>query len=376
MKRVQFIVLASILTLPGAGWPADSGATSADFLNLGIGPRASAMGDAQVGLADDVFATFWNPAGLAQLETPQAGFVQTQYLQNITEQYLAYAQPTHSAGTFAGSLTYLSAGTFQGYDAAGQPIGNVGANDAAFGLSYGYPLYQDRRYGTLLAGGLNAKWIQERLDNVSARAYAADAGILFVPGKKWGESLNGWKAGLDLRNVGTPMKFDTESFPLPESLTAGFSYTGSWRGESFTLTLDGQQPNDGPRNFGAGIEITTLKILVLRGGYTSSGDLGSGLRIGGGLRFKTLQFDYAFAADGPLGNTNRFGVTFLFGTKPSNALNLAESWYEKGRKEFRQERYTEALADFNKALQIDPSHPQAEAMMEKSYEKLGKTLPE
>lgn len=375
MKRATLLLLMSF-TLPGAGEASSAGTTSADFLNLGIGPRAVAMGEAQVGLADDIFATYWNPAGLAQLENPQAGFVRTQYLQEITEQYLAYAHPTKSLGTFGGSLTYLSAGSFQGFDAAGQGIGSVGVSDAALGLSYACPLYQDRRYGTLLSGGVNGKWIQERLDNVSAKAYAADGGLLFVPGKKWGEALAGWKAGLALRNVGTPMKFDTESFPLPRTLTAGLSYTGSWRGESFTLALDGQQPNDGPRLFGAGMEVLTLKTLVLRAGYTSAGDLGNGLRVGGGLRFKNFQIDYAFAGAGALGNAHRFGMTFFFGRKPQNALALAQSWYEKGRKDFQQERYTEALQDFNKALQIDPSHPQASEMMEKTYEKLGKTLPE
>src|SRR5450631_1540511 len=67
----------------------DPGTTAANFLKLGIGPRAIAMGNAQVGLANDVYATYWNPAGLARLETPEAGFVQNQYLENISEQYLA-----------------------------------------------------------------------------------------------------------------------------------------------------------------------------------------------------------------------------------------------------------------------------------------------
>src|ERR1700690_1513498 len=122
MRARHFIWLFGILALPGTGRGSDAGTTSADFLNLGIGPRAVAMGEAQVGVADDVYAAFWNPAGLAQLETPQAGLVQTQYLQDITEQYLAYAQPTHSLGTFGGSLTYLGSGAYQSYDAAGQSI--------------------------------------------------------------------------------------------------------------------------------------------------------------------------------------------------------------------------------------------------------------
>src|ERR1700683_5045084 len=107
---------------------ANAGTTAADFLQLGAGPRAVAMGEAQVGLADDVYATYWNPAGLAQLRNQEAGFVQTQYLENIQTEYLAYAYPNERLGTFAGSLTYLNVGQFQGFDAVGQPTGNIGAN--------------------------------------------------------------------------------------------------------------------------------------------------------------------------------------------------------------------------------------------------------
>src|SRR5882724_2505151 len=125
MKRL--LLLACLGVGCGSAQAADPGTTSANFLKLGIGPRAIAMGNAQVGLANDVYATYWNPAGLAGLGTPEAGFVQNQYLQNISEQYLAFAYPKTRAGAFAGSLTYLNAGTFPGYDAAGNPIGNVGA---------------------------------------------------------------------------------------------------------------------------------------------------------------------------------------------------------------------------------------------------------
>jgi tetratricopeptide (TPR) repeat protein len=151
---------------------------------------------------------------------------------------------------------------------------------------------------------------------------------------------------------------------------------GKWRGESFTIALDGREPNDGPRTFGVGIEILTLKTFVLRGGYTSGDDLGNGLRVGGGLRFKTFQIDYAFAGEGSLGNVNRLGITFFFGSKPTNTLVLAENWYERGLKDYRQERYTQALVEFNKALEIDSSHPQALDMMNKTYEKLKTTIPE
>src|SRR5438309_11866769 len=99
MKRLAVISLIFLGVGPAAA--SDAGTTAANFLKLGIGPRAIAMGEAQVGLADDVYAAYWNPAGLAQLQSPEAGFVHTEYVQDINEQYAAYAHPHPTLGTFA-----------------------------------------------------------------------------------------------------------------------------------------------------------------------------------------------------------------------------------------------------------------------------------
>jgi hypothetical protein len=368
--RTRTLILILTLMLTGLLRASDPGTTAADFLNLGAGPRAIAMGDAQVGLANDVYSTYWNPAGLSTLRTQEAAFVQTQYLQNISQEYLAYAMPQTRFGSFGASFTYQGYGSFSGYDASGQPTASVGANDMDLGISYSRDLYKDERYGSELSAGVTGKWIREQLDQASANAYAGDFGLLFSPGIRWGESLNGWKAGLALRNVGTAMTFDQESFALPRTLAAGLSYTGNWRDESITVTLDGRQPNSGARSMGAGLEIWTLQSFVLRGGYTTEGDLGSGLRVGAGIRFKTIEVDYAFASEGPLGNTQRFGLTLRFAAPKENPVLLAQHSFERGMHEFNKGRYTESLADFNKTLEVDPTHPQALDMMKRTYEKL------
>lgn len=372
----SFCALCLILVFALPVYAGISGTTAADFLQLGVGPRAVAMGEAQVGLADDVYATYWNPAGLSQLRTQEAGFVQTQYLENIQTEYLAYAYPNERLGTFAGSVTYLNVGQFQGYDAAGQPIGSIGASDAAAAFSYARPLWQNRRLASFLSAGVSGKWIQENLDTVSGRAYAFDGGLLFAPGLAWGEMFKGWRVGLDLRNAGTPLKFDQDSFALPRSLTAGLSWTGLWLGETITLTTDAQQSNDGSSSIGAGAEITTLDILALRAGYTTSEDIGNGVRAGAGLRLKTLQFDYSFSNGGDFGAVHRIGVTFRFTNKPEDPQVKAEVLYLRGVKEYKNGRYTDALVDFNKTLEIDPSHPQALDMMHKTYDQLKAIAPD
>jgi hypothetical protein len=368
-----WVCLFGMSTVPASA--ADIGTRAAEFLKVGIGPRAVAMADAQVGLADDVYAAYWNPAGLAQLQIQEAGFVQNQYLENISEQYAAYAFPHASWGTFAGSFTFLHIGTFQGYDAAGLPSGSVGASDAALTASYARTYFLDRRMGSGLAVGLTAKYIEERLDSVRAGAYAGDLGVLFIPGKKWGDPLDGWKGGIVMRNLGTPLQFDRESFHLPQSIEAGLSYSGVWRNEVFTLTLDGRQPDAGPRSWGSGLELKTLQVLVARAGYTSEGDLG-GLRLGGGIRFKTMQVDYAYAAAGAFGAAHRIGLTLRFGKMPEDPQYTAQRWYEKGMRNYRRQRYTDALVEFNKALEIDPAHPDALKMMQQAYEDIQTQVPE
>jgi hypothetical protein len=50
-------------------------AFAGEFLTLGVGGRALAMGGAQAAIASDATAAYWNPAGLGQLSRPDAMFM-------------------------------------------------------------------------------------------------------------------------------------------------------------------------------------------------------------------------------------------------------------------------------------------------------------
>ena len=47
-----------------------------DFLTLGVGARPLSMGGSFTAIADDSTATYWNPAGLAQLTHAEMTFMQ------------------------------------------------------------------------------------------------------------------------------------------------------------------------------------------------------------------------------------------------------------------------------------------------------------
>ena len=81
---------------------------AASFEDLGAGARAPGMGNAFTALADDVYAIYYNPAGLAQLERPQFSTAYSRFYMGLSDgsdlsiMQLAYAQPLKGgrAGTF------------------------------------------------------------------------------------------------------------------------------------------------------------------------------------------------------------------------------------------------------------------------------------
>jgi len=65
MKRTAFLCVLVLLTvLKPLNGQSEAGAV---FLLISPGARAGGMGEAQVAVANDVYASYWNPAGLAFL---------------------------------------------------------------------------------------------------------------------------------------------------------------------------------------------------------------------------------------------------------------------------------------------------------------------
>jgi len=55
------------------------------FLLISPGARAGGMGEAQVAVADDAYATFWNPAGLAFLKGSEMALMHVNWLPNLAD---------------------------------------------------------------------------------------------------------------------------------------------------------------------------------------------------------------------------------------------------------------------------------------------------
>src|SRR5688572_13884503 len=99
-KFIATLTLTSLLLTVNAQ---AAGTSGAQFLKLGAGARAAAMGDAFCAVSNDVTAAYWNPAGLSQIETPELAVMQNSGLVETQYQYMGLALPREN-GTLAASV--------------------------------------------------------------------------------------------------------------------------------------------------------------------------------------------------------------------------------------------------------------------------------
>lgn len=276
-----------------------AGTTGANFLKIGVGSRAVGMGSAYTGIADDVSAMYWNPAGLSKIKQRQITGMYNSWLEDVTHQYLGYAGPLRKKSVFGIGITYLNVGDITKTDVSGNAnLGTFNSRDIALGLSYA------RIVTTRISIGLTAKYISQELEEESASGYACDIGTLI-------KIRNNLDMGIVVQNMGSSMKFVSESDELPLNVKAGFGYKPV---SSVLVGLDVSVPNDDDTYISTGVEYNFMFqniSIAPRVGYNSQADLG-GAHAGIGFNFANLDFDFAYAGFGELGDTYQVSFTVKF----------------------------------------------------------------
>lgn len=333
-------VLAGILGLSTPSFSAGGGRDALTFLNLGMGARPMGMAGAFTAVADDVNAIFYNPAGLANLESFQASLIHQRWIVDLSYSYLGAALPINGIGTFAGSLLHLGTPQIEAFDEFNQPVGTFTANDLAFSVSYGRSIVPG------LAAGLTTKFVREVLDQSSASAFSLDLGILYTLGADT-------QVGAFLGNIGTSVKHFEDS-PLESSKQAGILRFGiSTRKINpkvlSSLELTKQFDDDAEIKIGAEYKVT--EAFRARMGYAhefggrQTGGI-SGLSAGVGLAAGSLIFDYALSSWGDLGLTHMLGFTFVGkGTTAEKPLAMEEPSVQTPDEHYKVEEHPAVVED-------------------------------
>ena len=328
------------LAPPGAlAVQTNAGVGGAQFLRLGAGARALAMGEAYGPVAEGPEAIYWNPAGLAQLKEPAFSYTHSELLQFFHYDFTAYAQPVAALkGTLAASYTRLSQNNMPLVTKSNVEVGSFAPHSDAVALAYAGAfaltgtVARDRDYfkdtwnlpmadrplaeeGELWAGnlmlGLSLKALDETYYDRSASAFAVDGGALFRP-----EGRSELALSFSFRNAGTPERFIHDAQKLPAEAGFGAAYGLRWGEARLLPAFELALPYYGSPYAKFGVEFSKTVAentsVALRAGYTSEPaiDLSplTGLTTGVGVTYKRFSTDFGFEPMAALGEVYRLSL--------------------------------------------------------------------
>ncbi len=302
-KSIAAAILLLSLTLPLVAGSA--GTTGFEILRLEPGARGAALAGSQIAVSGDLAALYWNPAGVAGLDTRQGSAGYLKHVLDFNTGHLAYAQPFSNIGVGAFGITYFDYGSFDEATETGQRTGRTfTANDILLTAALARNLEGPLELGAAL------KFLYSTIDNYTASALALDAGLIYH--SPWSQ----FDLAVGAYNVGTALSaFLNEKDDLPFSLRAGFSKPL----EHLPMRLSGQvdyYPAEGVQA-ALGGEFTLSEFLQLRFGYNTIGidqrvgldrDTLAGFSVGFGVFWRRLTFDYALTSQGEVGFLNRVTI--------------------------------------------------------------------
>jgi len=260
--------------------------TASPFLSITSGARASAMGGAYVAIANDGSSMFWNPAGIAQLQSSAVTFSNMNWFLDSQIQDASVVINGNEIGNFALSVRSLNYGEIE-VTTVDIPEGTgevFTPTDLAVALSY------SRFITDQFSIGANTKFVQQKIWNESATGFAVDLGVFYRSGFK------NLRIGMSILNFGTDMKLAgddlRQAIDIDESINGnnerleGYLGVDSWpmpllfrvgvaidaldiENHKIELAIDAKHPNDNSESVDLGIEYGFNDLVFFRGGYRS-----------------------------------------------------------------------------------------------------------
>lgn len=295
------------------------GISTAQFLKIGVGGRAVALGDAFVALSDDASALYWNPAGLVQFSDDQVMFSHNQWIADISHDFLGGVYHLDETNAFGVAITSLSMQKMKvTTEFAPQGTGEYFSfGDLAVAFTY------SRKMTDQFSFGGSIRYIEETLDKLKMRGVMIDLGTYYWTGlgtSRFAVTVSNFGSQLapdgKIVLVGKREKSDWQAFSPPTIFRIGFAIEPYQNEEHvITTSLQLNHPNDNSENVSAGFEYSWINTFFLRGGYKFNVDeqdysFGAGINVP--LAIASLMVDYSFSHFQRLGSAHRFSLIIGF----------------------------------------------------------------
>lgn len=323
------------------------GASGVQFLKLGVGARACALGETMVATRNDATGLYWNVAGIASFEKNTLVVSRNELYVNLNYNFLGFVMPLKRNSSLGFSVLYLDSGEME-VTTVDQPEGTgefFSWQSYSIGMSYARFL-TDR-----LSLGATVKYIREGTYGEVAHGFGVDLGALLDTG------ILGFRLGLNMSNIGDEMRFSspkapdyngddtgyggiiseksllhTQSYPLPLTFRLGLSTDLLGKNSQImpnqknrlTLSMNAHDPNDSFLRANFGLEYEWNSLFALRSGYRgiaiegdpmdeySTGSYSFGLGVKYAIDVVQFQLDYAFMDYKVLGNAHHVTLGLEF----------------------------------------------------------------
>ncbi|MBI1931497.1 MAG: PorV/PorQ family protein [Ignavibacteriales bacterium] len=313
------------------------GTTAASVLKIAPGARSLGMGSAYVGVSDDIYSVYFNPAGITRSKgNSQVAFNHSEWLADVNYDFAAGSINVDGLGTLFATFSSLQVPkdevrTFEYPEGDGR---TWDASSLVIGVGYARSL-TDR-----FSVGFQVKFIQESIWNSSATGVAMDVGTYYVT------PFNDLVIGASFNNFGTKMQlngrdlqinvdpenlpesgpnnipgeYSTEKNDLPLNFRVGLAMNVvDTRFFRLKAALDAVHPNDNKEYLNTGLEFSYNSMIFLRGGFKSLflPNSEQGLTLGFGINYGITSdleftFNYAYADYGRLKNIQYFDIGLIF----------------------------------------------------------------
>lgn len=335
-------------------------------------PTSSAMGDSGVALMSGfITGTNINPASTVGIYRTVATLATSNMTGNIQYNYGGIGFLT-SIGVFGASIIYVDYKTGDYLDNNGDDIRNLGATyDVAAILTYSIPL---KRYLPTFIDyggvGANLKVIRSSLADYISEAIAFDLGGLFAIPK-----IKNLSFGFAFKNYGADQKYVREKFSMPQTTTLGFGYSNELL-YNLKVALDFTDMKDYENFTSIGLSASPVYFLTFRLGFKIGGDsIFNNTRMGVGVCFQGINFDYAFIPSSDLNATHQFALSAAFGNFSDQKMAYEyylNNHFREAEASFYAKDFVKARQQFDDILAVYPDHVPSQEYLRKTVDELVK----
>jgi len=204
------------------------GASGAQFLKIGVGARANAMGGAYGSIANDLSALHYNPAGINNIKNFSAMFSNSTWFADYTLNFAAVSIPI--------SDQYKLGFNFHSFGVDGVPITTVNkpegtgshysVNDYSFGLTFAADLTDQFSFG------ITSRLIQNAFHDVEAMGVGFDIGTIYKTG------IWDLVVGFSIHNMGTEQAYSGASLDGTTQHTSSGSTNENWADNNRPINVE------------------------------------------------------------------------------------------------------------------------------------------